>query len=249
MTTTPAVPAVLEAEVVVRLGSLHLEMSLAVAAGETVVVLGPNGAGKTTFIRALAGLEAVVSGRVSIDGEIVEDVSSGLTVPPEQRPIGVVFQDALLFPHLSALDNVAFGLRCRGVGRAEARRRAGGWLADLGLAGQAQARPADLSGGQAQRVALARAMAVEPRLYLLDEPLSALDASTRLATRQYLRRCLDGHPGATVVVTHDPADASVLADRLVILEEGRVVQSGSPAELRADPVSNYVADLFSDRTG
>jgi molybdate transport system ATP-binding protein len=161
----------------------------------------------------------------------------------EQRPVGVVFQDYLLFPHLSALENVAFGLRSRGLARAEARRRAAGWLERVGLAGHAAARPSALSGGQAQRVALARALATEPRLLLLDEPLAALDASTRLETRRELRRHLAGYEGVRVVVTHDPLEAMALAERLVVMEDGHLVQAGSPEEISRRPRSRYVADL------
>ena len=145
-------------------------------------------------------------------------------MPPHARPVGVVFQDYLLFPHLTVLDNVAFGPLARGVGRAEARRRATDWLDRIGIADLAAARPRSISGGQAQRVALARALATEPALLLLDEPLAALDARTRLLVRAELRRHLADFAGATVVVTHDPVDAMVLGDRLVVIEDGRVVQ-------------------------
>jgi molybdate transport system ATP-binding protein len=154
-----------------------------------------------------------------------------------------VFQDYLLFPHLSALENVAFGLRSRGVGRAEARRRAGAWLERVGLAGHAWARPRALSGGQAQRVALARALVSEPRLLLLDEPLAALDAATRAEVRRDLRRHLAGFDGTRLLVTHDPLEAMALADRLVVLEGGRVTQTGSPAQVSQRPRSGYVAEL------
>ena len=161
----------------------------------------------------------------------------------ERRPIGVVFQDYLLFPHLSALENVAFGLRARGLPKAEARRRAAGWLERVGLAAHAAARPRALSGGQAQRVALARAMAGDPRLLLLDEPLAALDAATRTEVRRDLRRHLASFDGTRLLVTHDPFEALVLADRLVVLEDGRVTQTGSPAEVSGRPRSRYVAEL------
>jgi molybdate transport system ATP-binding protein len=154
-----------------------------------------------------------------------------------------VFQDYLLFPHLSAVDNVAFGPRCRGLSRAEARTRAGELLARVGLAGHARKKPRQLSGGQAQRVALARALATEPHLLLLDEPLAALDARTRVDTRAHLRAHLGGHDGPTVLVTHDPLDAMMLADRLVILEDGRVVQTGDAAAVTSRPRTDYVARL------
>jgi molybdate transport system ATP-binding protein len=233
----------LSAVVSIRRGELVLDVALHVPAGDTVAVLGPNGAGKTTLLDAIAGLLPLDAGTVTLDGAVLEDAAEGCFVEPEQRRSGVVFQDYLLFDHLTAVENVAFGLRCRGVPRAEARRRAAAWLARLGLADHATARPRQLSGGQAQRVALARALIVEPRLLLLDEPLSALDATTRAATRRDLRRLLAEFDGVAVVVTHDPVEAAALADRLVVLERGRVVQSGSPTEISAHPRSRYVADL------
>jgi molybdate transport system ATP-binding protein len=233
----------LEAAVRLRLGRLELEVELAVATGELVVLLGPNGAGKTTLLRALAGLLAVEQGRVVLDGVVLEDTEAGTWVPTERRPVGFVFQDYLLFPHLSALENVAFGLRARGLPRAEARRRAAAWLERVGLAGHAGARPRALSGGQAQRVALARAMVGEPRLLLLDEPLAALDAATRTEVRRDLRRHLASFDGTRLLVTHDPLEAMALADRLVVLEGGHVTQTGDPAEVSQRPRSRYVAEL------
>ena len=163
--------------------------------------------------------------------------------PTERRPIGVVFQEYLLFPHLSALDNVAFGPRRHGVDRRTARAQAHAWLTRVGLTEHIRRRPRQLSGGQAQRVALARALAVDPALLLLDEPLAALDARTRLDTRAELQRHLGAHPGATLLVTHDPLDALVLADRLVIIENGRVVQEGDATTITAQPRTDYVARL------
>ncbi|HLT69243.1 MAG TPA: ABC transporter ATP-binding protein [Acidimicrobiales bacterium] len=233
----------LRAEVDVRLPDLHLRLDLRVDDGEVVALLGPNGAGKTTTLRAIAGLRPLDGGRVELDGRVLDEPASRTFVPPEQRPVGVVFQDHLLFPHLSALDNVAFGLRARGLRRRAARAAAHAWLERMGLAGVAGARPRTLSGGEAQRVALARALAVEPRLLLLDEPLAALDAGTRVRVRSDLRRHLADFPGGRLLVTHDPLDAIVLADRLVILEGGRVTQTGTPAEVTARPASRYVAQL------
>ncbi|GLY94313.1 hypothetical protein Acsp02_15690 [Actinoplanes sp. NBRC 103695] len=176
-------------------------------------------------------------GYVTLDGRRIDGL------PPEQRRIGVVFQDYLLFPHLSALENVAFGPRCRGVDKGEARRAAAEWLELVGLAEHARKKPRQLSGGQAQRVALARALVTEPRLLLLDEPLAALDARTRMDTRAHLRTRLASHPGATVLVTHDPLDAMMLADRLVIVEDGAVVQVGDAATITSRPRTDYVARL------
>jgi molybdate transport system ATP-binding protein len=202
-----------------------------------VALLGPNGAGKTTALRALAGLIALDGGHIKLAGERIDGI------PPEHRHIGVVFQDYLLFPHLSALENVAFGPRCRGVPRADARSRAAGLLDRVGLGEHARKKPRQLSGGQAQRVALARALATEPHLLLLDEPLAALDARTRLDTRAHLRGHLAGHAGPTVLVTHDPLDAMMLADRLIIIEDGRVVQTGDAATITSRPRTDYVARL------
>ena len=233
----------LTAKVGVELDGFSLDAALTVAAGRTTAVVGANGAGKTTLLRALAGLRALSSGHIELDGTVLDDPESGTYVPPERRPVGVVFQDNVLFPHLDAADNVAFGLRSRGHRRAPARRMAGEWLARVGLAGREGARPAELSGGQAQRVALARALALDPALLLLDEPLAALDATTRNEVRRDLRRHLSSFPGVRVLVTHDPVDAALLADEMVVLDHGRVAQTGTPAEITARPRTRWVAEL------
>ncbi|MFM9536730.1 ABC transporter ATP-binding protein [Streptomyces turgidiscabies] len=227
----------LDAHVVVDRGSFRLDIRLAAAPGDVVALLGPNGAGKTTALRALAGLTPLDGGHLRLDGAELE------RTPPESRPVGVVFQDYLLFPHLTALDNVAFGPRCRGASKAEARVTAAGWLERMGLAEQSGAKPRRLSGGQAQRVALARALATRPRLLLLDEPLAALDARTRLDVRAQLRRHLADFEAVAVLVTHDPLDAMVLADRLVVVEHGRVVQEGPPQDIARRPRTDYIAQL------
>jgi molybdate transport system ATP-binding protein len=236
-------PALLDGHIVVDRGAFRLDLALTIAAGEVVALLGPNGSGKTTALRALAGLLPITDGHVSLDGQTIDDPRRGVFVPPEKRPVGVVFQDYLLFPHLTAEENVAFGPRCRGATRHESHETAGRWLHRVGLAEVAHDKPRKLSGGQAQRVALARALAVEPVLLLLDEPLAALDARTRLNTRADLHRHLVEHPGATLLVTHDPLDALVLADRLVIIENGHVVQEGDAATITAQPRTDYVARL------
>lgn len=233
----------LDAQFVVRLGEFDLDVSITVAAGEVLAVLGPNGSGKSTLLRTIAGLVPLDTGRITIDQTVLDDTDTGEFVAPEQRSIGVVFQNYLLFEHLSALDNIAFGLRARGVDRREARRRAAEWLARLALSEHERSRPRTLSGGQAQRVALARALAIEPRALLLDEPLAALDVATRRQVRRDLRRHLADFEGYRILVTHDPVDAYALADRIAILEHGRVVQTGTIAQVTAHPRSRYVAEL------
>jgi molybdate transport system ATP-binding protein len=233
----------LAASVVVRRGTLTVDVDLQVDDGEVLAVLGPNGAGKSTLLRVLAGLLPPDGGRVTVDGATWDDVAAGVHVPAHRRALGMVFQDNLLFPHLSVLDNVAFGLRTRGVRTALARARGAEWLARVGLDGLGGRRPGQLSGGQAQRAALARALAWEPAVLLLDEPLSALDARTRLTVRAELRRHLGQFGGSTVLVTHDPVDAMALADRVLVVEEGRVVQEGTPGDVSRHPRTDYVARL------
>ena len=246
MTLAPR-PGGLAARIVVHLGTLDLDVELDVEPGDVVAILGPNGAGKSTVLRALAGLLPIDSGRITIGGAdgdlVVDDPSADLFVAPEQRPVGVVFQDYLLFAHLSALENVAFGLRARGVPRAQARRSAAELLDRMGLTDHSNHRPRQLSGGQAQRVALARALATQPQLLLLDEPLAALDAGARSDVRRDLRRHLELFDGMRILVTHDPVDAYTLADRVVIMDAGRVVQVGTLSEVTAHPRSRYVANL------
>jgi molybdate transport system ATP-binding protein len=232
----------LRAEIRVRRGGFELDVDLSVMSGEITAVLGPNGAGKTTVLRALAGLLRLRSGRIVLDGRVLDDARH-VHVPPERRQVGLVFQEYLLFPHLSVLENVAFGLRTRSVGRRRAADIAGAWLDRLGLESKRLARPAELSGGQQQRVALARALAPSPRMLLLDEPLAALDASVRAEVRRDLRRHLREFAGVSLVVTHDALEAIALADRLIVIEHGRVVQTGTPAAITEHPRTSYVADL------
>jgi molybdate transport system ATP-binding protein len=232
----------LYADVQVSRGAFDLSLDLVIEPGEVVALLGPNGAGKTTALRAIAGLLPVGAGRVALDAEVWDEPPRTFRTP-DRRPIGVVFQDYLLFDHLSALENVAFGLRARGVDKQAARAEALRWLDAVGLAAYARSRPRSLSGGQAQRVALVRALATSPEVLLLDEPLAALDASTTLHVRAELGQHLQRFPGRTLLVTHDPLDAMVLADRLVIVENGRVVQEGRPTEIARRPRTDYVAQL------
>jgi len=233
----------LQADVHITAGRFELDVALAVEPGRTVAVIGPNGAGKTTLLRALAGLAPLDAGRVALDGRVLDEPASGVFVAPEHRPVSVVFHDQLLFPHLNAVDNVAFGLRARGVRRARARAVAREWLGRVQLGGREAAFPAELSGGQAQRVALARALAVEPSLLLLDEPLAALDARVRTDVRRELRAHLAEFSGVRIIVTHDPVDAAALADDVVVLEHGRITQRGTPPEIAARPRSAWVAHL------
>ena len=226
-----------------RAGSLDLDIALSAREGEVVGLLGPNGAGKTTLLRAIAGLAPIGSGHVHLDGKVLEDTATRQYVPTERRSIGFVFQDYLLFPHLSVIDNVAFGLESRGVSRTAARARAASWLGRVGLGGRGSSKPSELSGGERQRVALARALAPDPKLLLLDEPLAALDASTRVDVRRDLKSHLASFRGVRVLVTHDPLEAAILADRLVVMEGGKHVQTGTPAEVTQHPRSQYVADL------
>lgn len=225
------------AEVEVRRPTLTVRASVEAGPGETVAVLGPNGAGKSSFLGALAGVVPVARARIELDGIRLDDL------PPERRPIGVVFQGARLFPTMSVLENVAFPLRARGVPKPEARRRAHGLLAEVDGAVPPGSRPQELSGGQAQRVALARALVAEPSLLLLDEPLAAVDVSARAELRTLLRALTDRFAGVCLLVAHDPIDALTLADRIVVLERGEVTQTGTPRELRASPATTYAADL------
>jgi molybdate transport system ATP-binding protein len=233
----------LSVDATVRRGTFTVEAAFDARAGETVALLGPNGSGKSSLVSSLAGLLALERGRVELDGDVLDEPSSGIAAPPEARPVGVVFQGLLLFPHLSGLENVAFPLRARGVGKDEARARGRRLLERLEVGHRADARPRDLSGGEAQRVALARALVAEPKLLLLDEPLSALDVATRAQARELVRDELARFPGVRILVTHDPVEASMLADRLVILERGAVTQIGTPEEIRGGPRTRYAAEL------
>ncbi|MFQ5698035.1 MAG: ABC transporter ATP-binding protein [Myxococcota bacterium] len=233
----------LRARLQVRRGSFELEGALEAEPGQTLVVAGPNGAGKSTLVAALAGLIPIDRGEVWLSDRLLERAPGGPRLAPQAREIGVVFQELWLFPRLSALDNAAFGLRARGRSRREARARARSLLSDLELQGVLTQRPQALSGGEAQRVALARALAIEPRLLLLDEPLSALDVERRPRVRALLQGALRRFAGVRLVITHDPLEALLLADRLAVIEGGRFVQVGPPDALRARPATRFVASL------
>lgn len=221
---------------------LH-KISLEVHPGEVLCLLGPSGCGKTTLLRLIAGLEEVQSGRILLDGRIMADGRQQLL--PEQRGIGFVFQDLALFPHLTVLENAMFGL----VGMKDPALRRSKALAALGrvnMQDHAGVYPHELSGGQQQRVALARALAPDPRIMLLDEPFSSLDARLRVQIRDQTLHVLKESGVATVMVTHDPEEAMFMGDRIVLLREGRVVQTGTPVELYSRPSTPFVATFFSE---
>jgi len=215
---TPGASDGLVVDAEVRRGSFTLTVSLAAASGQVLGLLGPNGSGKSTLLAAVAGLTPVSSGSITLAGQVMDDADAGTFVEASRRPVGFVFQNYRLFPHLTVAENVAFSPR-------------------------AQRKPDQLSGGQAQRVALARALAGQPALLLLDEPLSALDAGTRLDVQAELKRHLAEFTGPCVLVTHDPLEALVLADQLIVLEAGRIVQQGTPEQIARQPATDYVAKL------
>ncbi|WP_285320285.1 ABC transporter ATP-binding protein [Pseudarthrobacter sp. lyk4-40-TYG-27] len=219
------------------------DVSLTVGPGETVAVMGPNGAGKSTLLSSIAGLLRPDSGRAELNGKTLFDLDGGnrTWVPPHHRGTALLAQEPLLFPHLSAVDNVSFGPRSAGIPKREARQRALGWLADVEAEALAGRRPAELSGGQAQRVAVARALAADPSLLLLDEPLAALDIHSAPLLRRLFKRVLAGRQA--IIVTHDVLDALILADRVVILEDGRIAEDGPTREVLERPRSAFAAGL------
>jgi molybdate transport system ATP-binding protein len=231
----------LRGEISIVVGSLALEVDLSLGESETLVIVGPNGAGKSTLLRAIAGLAPLDRGRLEIGDEVWDDPDSAVFVDPSERGIGMVFQSHALIAHLDARSNVAFGLRAHGMAKSAAVARADQLLDEMGVGDVAALLPRQLSGGQSQRVALARALAPDPRLLLLDEPLSALDARARSSMRRLLE-----HQRAVprIIVTHDPVDALTLADRVMVLEGGRVAQTGRPSELIESPRSTYVAEIL-----
>lgn len=232
----------LAADVRIPRDAFEVAADLAVPPGRVLAIVGPNGAGKSSVLAAVVGL-------VEARGSVRLDDRELIGMPAERRDIGVVFQDLLLFAHLTVRDNVAFPQRVRLGGWAAARRAVEPWLDRLDLAGLADRHPARLSGGQAQRVALARALAAEPAALLLDEPMAALDVEIRDEVRADLARHLRAFGGPAVVVTHDRADAAALADEVLVLEAGRVVQRGSLADLAADPATPWIARFASGSPG
>jgi molybdate transport system ATP-binding protein len=235
---------VLRATLQHQLGEFRLDAGLEAADRSTLVVVGESGSGKSSLLRYLAGLLRPEHGVLQLDGESWCDTDRQRWLPAHQRRVGFVPQDYALFPHLSAADNIAFGLKALGQGRAQVRQRVSAMLERFDLTALASRRPGQLSGGQQQRVALARALALEPALLLLDEPLSALDVETRHAVRTELKRTLQGLPCITVFVTHAPMEALVFGDRIAVMEQGRVVQAGDQLALLREPRSRYVATLL-----
>ena len=221
----------------------RLDVELEVPPGTTVALLGPNGAGKSTLVAALAGLVSIDRGRVVLDGTVLVDTDKGLVRSADERHVGVVFQDYVLFPHMSVAENVAFGLVARGVSRSAARRMARNALPGFGLDSLGERRATELSGGEAQRVALARALVTQPALLLLDEPLAALDVTTRADLRHLLADHLADFPGPRILITHDPTEAFLLADEIYVIEGGAITQQGSAEDIRLRPQTPYAADL------
>jgi putative spermidine/putrescine transport system ATP-binding protein len=211
------------------------DVSLAIGNGELVVCIGPSGCGKTTLLRLIAGVLAPDAGHIALAGAEVS------RLPPRSRECGVVFQSYALFPHMSAWENVAYPLRVRGVDHAQRRQRAFALLEQVGLSGFAERLPAQMSGGQQQRVALARALVFNPRALLLDEPLSALDAATRTTMRDEIRRIQREHGIASLLITHDQDEALSLADRIVVMRDGRIVQDAHPQTIYDAPADDFVA--------
>ncbi|HRK46700.1 MAG TPA: ABC transporter ATP-binding protein, partial [Nocardioides sp.] len=224
-----------------------VDVALAVASGETLALLGPNGSGKSTALAVAAGLLVPDRGRVVLDGETLTDAApSGLSVsvPPHARRTALLGQEPLLFPHLSVLENVAFGPRSRGIRKAAARESAHRWLEEVGVGELAERRPAQLSGGQAQRVVIARALAPQPDVLFLDEPLSQLDAKLRDELKLEIAEIHRQTGCTTLMVTHDQAEALTIADNVLLMDRGKLVQEGSPLELYRQPRTLFSADFI-----
>jgi molybdate transport system ATP-binding protein len=226
-----------------HLNTFHLDINFSAGKGKTTVLLGESGAGKSTVLRLLAGLLYPERGHISLEGNTYFDSTQRIAIPSRERPFGYVFQDYVLFPHLTTFENVAFGLRAQHLPRKIVRRRVGEALEQVHLAGYDQRKPAQLSGGQQQRVAIARALALHPQLLLLDEPLAALDVQTRREVRQELRNLLSSAGITTVMVTHQYLEALLFGNHILVLEQGQVIQQGTHLDLLQYPRSSYVAEL------
>ena len=232
-------------EIRMKLGSLDLELSME-SDGGTVALIGPNGAGKSTVLRTIAGAYSQVQGRILLQGRVVFDSKSGVALAPESRRIAYVPQGFGLFPHLNVLENVAFAWRAQRphLSRKEHEAAACAMLEEMGCAQLASREIKQLSGGEKQRVALARALMVEPQLLLLDEPFAALDITARRSMRAFLKSQLESREIPAIVVSHDARDIKTLDASLYVLEQGRVVQQGAPADLAANPETEFVAEFF-----
>jgi len=233
----------LDARMVVPRAAFDVDVSLGADRGEIIALIGPNGSGKSTVLQAIAGLIMPQWAQLTLAGRVLQERGTVSRVPPHRRRIGLMGQDPLLFPHLTVLENVAFGPRSSGASRSAARTAARHWLERLDLAQLADRRPAELSGGQRQRAALARALAAEPDLLLLDEPLAAADVRTAGEIRQLLREHLRAAGQTTVVVTHEVLDAAVLADRVLVMSQGRVVDAGRTSRMLTEPGTEFGAAL------
>ncbi len=233
----------LDARLDTYLKTFHLAVTFQAERGQTTVLLGESGAGKSTVLRLLAGLLHPLQGHISLDGITYYDSGQRIVVPPQDRPFGYVFQDYVLFPHLTIFENIAFGLRAQRVAGSVIEKRVKQVLEQVNLAGLDQRYPAQLSGGQQQRSALARALVLQPHLLLLDEPLAALDVQTRREVRQELRHILAEMSITTLMVTHQYLDALLFGDQILVVDQGRIVQQGGQRELREYPRSSYIAEL------
>jgi molybdate transport system ATP-binding protein len=230
----------IRADLGLRRGEFVLDLAFSAPSGQTLALLGSNGAGKSTALAAMAGLLALDRGELIIDDRILERVATQIRLAPQARDVGVLFQGLALFESMSALDNVAYGPRARGLSKAAAREQAHTWLARFGVTELAERRPRELSGGQAQAVALARALIVSPRLLLLDEPLVSLDAENRIEARAVLQQALREFEGVSVIVTHEIGDALHLADRVLVIEASKLVQAGTPRQIVEQPATDHL---------
>lgn len=221
----------------------EVRATFSVHAGETVALLGPNGAGKSTIVSALAGLRTLDAGLISLGPRVFDKPAEDIFVPAAERRVGVVFQDALLFPHMSVMDNIAFSPKYAGHIESDAQSQIQTWIARLQLTTLIARKPAQLSGGEAQRVAIARALVAHPNLLILDEPLASIDASARPPLRRILTDVLHTFAGPAIVITHDPTEAFLMADRIIIMENGAITHDGSPTDIRLTPRTAYAADL------
>jgi len=229
-----------------RLGSQHILKGASFSAqrGSIVALLGASGSGKTTLLRCIAGLEQPEAGRITIGGQTVLESARNIVLPPEQRNIGFVFQSYALWPHRTVQENVGYGLSLRGVSQADIARRVQDILARMDLAHLADRLPSQLSGGQQQRVAICRALVYEPRVLLLDEPLSNLDAKLREEARYWIRKLILDLEICAILVTHDQTEALAVADHILLLQDGAILQQGAPQEIYANPGSFYAADFL-----